>query len=172
MFVRGSDLYVMNTDGTDVTRLTTHPSPDYAPHCSRASNKIVFHSLRGGSWDIWTINADGSGLFQVTDSEDGDLYPAFSPDGEHIAVTRNRPGVYNKDIWIVRADGTEERQLTNESCWERFASWSLDGRRIAYETNRNYSSSQFDIYSVNVDGTDPMRLTDHPATDTDPAWRP
>ena len=59
--------------------------------------------------------------------------------------------------------------LTESSHHEHGPSWSPDGRRIAFVRN---TDTRADIYVVNADGTERVRLTNHPRSETSPVWSP
>jgi Tol biopolymer transport system component len=62
--------------------------------------------------------------------------------------------------------------LTNASDWDdENPRWSPDGTRIAFKSNRN-GASNYDLYVMDADGRNPVRITDDPANDHDPAWMP
>jgi len=79
--------------------------PDWSP----VSNQVVYQSPVGGSWDVYVINADGSGQQQLTNDPDIEGLPVWSPDGRWIAYLSNSGG--NWGIWLMQADGRERRQL-------------------------------------------------------------
>lgn len=64
------DIYVMNSDGTNIRRLTNDPPKDRGPHWSPDGTSIYSYSDRSGKYELWKINADGSGLEQVTKSKE------------------------------------------------------------------------------------------------------
>lgn len=76
-----TDLYIINADGAteSVVRLTADNAPDSSPSWSPDGSQIVFASRRSGNWDLWVVNADGSGLKQLTDDEFFDDYPHWGP---------------------------------------------------------------------------------------------
>lgn len=92
--------------------------------------RIAFRSYRSGSPELYVINADGSGLRQVTSGIGFDGQPAWSSDGR-IAF-RCRTGEYQIDICSIRADGTEFTRLTTLGNAVAPA-WSADGTRIVIE---------------------------------------
>jgi len=79
--------------------------PDWSP----LSEEIIYQSPATGSWDLYIINADGSGKRQLTSNPGIEGLPTWSPDGQWIAYLSDQGG--NWGIWIIRADGTERRQL-------------------------------------------------------------
>lgn len=79
--------------------------PDWSP----ASDQILYQSPVGGSWDIYAINADGTGQRQLSTDPAIEGLPTWSPDGQWLAYLSDAGG--NWGIWIMRPDGTERRQL-------------------------------------------------------------
>ena len=63
-----SEIYVMNADGTGLTRLTNDPAVDAYPAWSPDGNRIAFTSSRDGHYNIYVMNADGTGVTQLTTS--------------------------------------------------------------------------------------------------------
>src|SRR5438105_1146558 len=60
------EIYVMNTDGTGVTRLTNDPASDSQPAWSPDGSRIAFTSTRVGNFDIYVMNADGTNVTRLT----------------------------------------------------------------------------------------------------------
>ena len=82
------DIYSVNPDGTDLTRLTTSPEFENYPNWSPDGSKILFNrSVAGvaGSFDVFMINADGSNEQRLTTAAGNDTSGTFSPDGTKIA---------------------------------------------------------------------------------------
>jgi WD40-like Beta Propeller Repeat len=105
----GFEIYTMNLDGSDRKPVTSR-SLDEAPAWSPDSKKIAFDSLRSG-WNIWVVNADGSGLTQVTKfSGRIAISPVFSPDGKSIAFSTIAAGTA-WEIWVVGVDGSNPHKL-------------------------------------------------------------
>lgn len=104
-----SDIFVMNSDGTDVRQLTNSPAFDGDPAWSPDGTEILFTSDRAGNFDIWVMNADGSGQVALTDHPGDDEYPTWSRDGEYIAFQSSRHGV--TQIWVMSWDGSQQSLL-------------------------------------------------------------
>ena len=164
------EIYVMNSDGTGLTRLTNHPGKDGDPSWSPDGARIVFESDRDGQFEIYTMDADGSDLTRLTfsNADEGflNLEPAWSPDGGTIAFASNRAG--NAHIYVMNPDGTEISRLTEIP--GQGPEWSPDGGRIAFTGMDD--SGNVDVHVVNIDGSDLTRLTRNPAADAEPAWSP
>ena len=79
------EIYVMNADGSAVSRLTNNPAVDVFPAWSNNGEKIAFTSDRNGYPDIYIINPDGTNLQQLTSTTANDVLPSWSPDSETIA---------------------------------------------------------------------------------------
>jgi dipeptidyl aminopeptidase/acylaminoacyl peptidase len=122
-----SELYVMNANGSGVQRLTTHPAADVHPDWG-SNDRIVFASARVRGLHIWTVEANSSGLFAVTDTgvAGNNQYPAWSPDGSQITFFGVVP-VNNNEIFRVDGNGANLVNLTNHAAIDLWPSWS--GRR-------------------------------------------
>jgi Tol biopolymer transport system component/sugar lactone lactonase YvrE len=76
----------------------------------------------------------------------------------------------DQDVWVIGADGSNGVNLTAESnSNDGFAAFSPDGTRLVFRSSR---SGNFDIYTMNVDGSDVRQLTNDPAKDNFPAFSP
>ena len=122
--------------------------------------RIFYASVASGSWDIWVMNADGTGARQLTVGARSNYGPAVSPDGRHVVFLSNRAGgPFN--IWRMDADGSNLKQLTRGR-GENFPHVTADGRWVVYATfgmgERNL------IWKVPIDGGDPVALTDQPSS--------
>ena len=107
-FVRGSQVYVMDADGSNARSLFEGQSPSWSPDGTR----IAFESKRDGNSEIYAIKADGAGVTRLTDNSADDWYPSWCPDGRHIVFQSNRDGDFEFEIYRMRDDGTEVVRLT------------------------------------------------------------
>jgi Tol biopolymer transport system component len=161
------EIYIMNADGSDQTRLTV--SGGAAPSWSPDGRKIAFARSDGNGGGIWVMNADGSGQTQLTfpPAADDD-FPTWSPDGSKIAFARFSGGNY--DIWVMNADGSNQVDITNNPAEDIEPSWQPGGSKIAFRTNRDGNPQ---IYTMNADGSGLQDLSNSPANfDDDPDWSP
>jgi TolB protein len=183
------DIYIVNIHGTGVTNITSPlPGPrgangdnircDWSPK----GNAIAFTSSRDGNQEIYSIDADGSGLQRLTDATGSDANPTFSPKGDSIAFESNRTG--SPEIWVMKADGSDPVPLTFLAAEPRPRSyvltkptWSPNGDRIAFHRrvlgpNGPGTLGHFEIFTMNADGSDVTRITvtDAPGFSGFPSW--
>jgi Tol biopolymer transport system component len=168
----GADIYVINADGSGLTRLTTDPADDSSPCWSPDGTKIAFSTIRDRvpnevNYEIYVMNADGSNQTRITNNTKFDHSPAFSPDGTRITFTSRRDD--NFEIYIMNADGSNQTRLTNNPEQDSDAKWSPDGTKIVFLSSRDGRFGE--IYTMNPDGTGLVNLTNADSFDMDPSWQ-
>jgi TolB protein len=139
------DVWTIDADGTDLTRLTNSPEPDFDPSWSPDGTQIAFRSERSGEPEIWIMNADGTGRRRLAEG----LSPAWSPDGSLIAFA-GRAG-----LSVIGSDGTGRRVLPHTEGGE-YPSWSPDGSRIAFNSNL---TGDHVMYIAQADGSKVVDLS-------------
>jgi len=172
-----NEIYVMDTNGANVTRLTNEPSLDSNPAWSSDGRRIAFMSYRDGNYEVYVMGTDGSNVARLTNDPAWDGEPAWSPDGTHIAFTSSRDdpdpaGCYPNcrlEIYAMDADGSNVTRLTGDPAVDWGPAWSPDGRRIAFTSERDGNT---DIYVMDADGSNVIPLTNAPSWDGGPAWSP
>jgi TolB protein len=113
------DIFVMDRDGSNVTRLTNPaafgktPRRPFAfrPAFSPDGRRIVFTWGIDGSEQIYMMNTDGSHSIRLTSPPGNCDFPSFSPDGRKIAFQSDRDG--SRQIYVMDAEGTHVTRLTN-----------------------------------------------------------
>ena len=117
------EIYVMNADGTNQTRLTNAVGNDIFSSWSPDGTQIAFRSYRDGNHEIYVMDADGSNQTNLTNDAAADYYPSWTPDGSQIAFHSTRDG--NHEIYVMNADGTNQTRLTNDvAAADYYPSWS------------------------------------------------
>lgn len=138
---------------------------------SQASGRrIVFASGRDGNYEIYSMNADGSGQTDLTLNPANDLDPRLSPDGARVVFESNRDGNY--EIYSMNVDGTGLRRLTDDPAYDHAPNWSPDGGRIVFTRGSNALSDDTELYVMNADGSGLARLTNNSVFEDTPAWSP
>ena len=105
-----SEVYVMDADGSNATRLTRDPQVDGRPAFTADGQAVVFHSPRTGHQQIFIVGLDGQSPKQLTQEPASNSQASVSPDGETIAFVSTREGNY--DIWLMSKDGANQRAFT------------------------------------------------------------
>jgi TolB protein len=173
-----ADIYTVSPNGRHLRNLTPDsPAADDAPSWSADGRMIAFWSTRRGpgnptgDQEIFVMNANGSGLRQVTKNKVDDGGPAWSPNGDRLVFHRFPGDGTGADLFTVRVNGRGERNLTRSpGIGDLHGVWSPDGREILFM--RDDSGSENDIATIRPDGSNLQTLT---ATDTDeegPDWSP
>lgn len=138
-----AQVFVMNADGSRQRRLTSLFSAkrgDWSPDGRRlVIDGRDYDTL--DDFDIFLINANGSGLRKLTSGPERDTQATWSPDGRLVAFTRTGAGGADPSLWIVAADGREPHRVT----YGGPAVWSPDGQRLAV--------GGFGLRLVNADGS-------------------
>src|SRR5512142_2760400 len=103
--------------------------------------------------DIYSANADGTGLRQLTTNPGPEFDPMWSPDGRRIVYRDSRRGINQDDeIYVMNADGSGQRDLTNSPSSDEWGpAWSPDGRQIAFNSTR--ASGLPRLFVVRADGS-------------------
>jgi TolB protein len=156
--------------------LTCSPLPPLPPP-GTLRGRILFSSNRatlpfptGGpsdNYDVYVMNADGTGATRLTHDEPYDGTAAWSPDGTKVAFVSGRDG--NSDIYVMNADGSGQTRLTTHPEEADAPSWSPDGTRIAF---RGIQDNKFDIYLINTDKSGLTNLTNSQPVEEHPVWSP
>ena len=166
---RGSfafDIIVANVDGTGITDLTPNSTMDHRfAVFSPDGTKIAFAGFDPVNtvWGIWMMNADGTGLRNVISATnyDGFALPlTFSADGTQIFYSGTTIDPLSVDIHAVNIDGSNSRKLTNTGIdwYPRF-----NGPTLLFNSLRDGNA---EIYRMNLDGTNPQRVTTNTSYDS------
>lgn len=139
-----------------------HNRVDWSPQ-----ERLVYATLAQGVYQIFTSNADGSQIEQVTQAGSDNLQPAWSPTGQQVLFSSGRTG--NFELFSIDVDGGNLTQLTNERGFDEWPAWSPTGQEIAFVSDRDGNE---EIYVMNSDGSNVRRVTNHPADDWPAGWSP
>jgi Tol biopolymer transport system component len=145
-----SSLYVMNADGSGVTRVPCQICLDYAPVWSPDGSWLAFWGAPedGGQYGIYKVRPDGSELTRVFMADNASYWPDWSPDGTKIVFE------YYPQLATVNADGTGLTIIDappSSSQPDDTPAWSPDGTKIAFWTPAS-------LFVINADGTGKTQL--------------
>ncbi|MGH2808505.1 MAG: TolB family protein [Actinomycetota bacterium] len=164
-----NDIFVANADGSSPQNLTNSPGvQDQHPSWSPEGTQIVYASTKNGStFDIFVMNVDGSGERPLVTTNRGDFFPTWSPDGQWVGFTGDRLSPGSTGVHVIRADGTGQEQLViGTAVANPDFDWSPDSTRLAVDFHQN------DLWVVNRDGSNPVRLTTTQRSIFGVAWSP
>lgn len=122
-------------------------------------------------YDIFTMNADGTGIKQLTDTPQpaSEWVPVWSPDGGKIAFASDRDG--DSEVYVMNRDGSNLKQLTDNSGYDGNPSWSPDGKTIVFDTDRD-GVSDWDLYFMDANGANLRAITSNTTNDFDASFSP
>lgn len=155
------ELYSMDADGKNVKRLTNEIGYDGGAFYSPDSKTIVYrrstpkneaeikrykdlladHLIVPTTFEIWTMNADGSNKRQITKLDTASFAPFFTPDGKRIIFCTNYFATderkRNFDLALINIDGTGLERVTYNESFDGFPMFSPDGKKLVFASNRN-----------------------------------
>lgn len=183
------DLFIANSDGTNLKQLTDTKSYDAEATVSPKGDKIIFTSTRDGDPELYTMDLDGSNQTRITFENGYDGGAFFSWDGKKIVFRASRPKTekdledYSElvteglvrptalEIFVADADGKNLKQLTNNGAANFAPFFHPDGKRIIFCSNVNSKTRRnFDLYLINIDGTGLEQVTSNETFDGFPMF--
>jgi len=161
-FEPGGNLFVLKKDGTlvNLTKLKEGAVSD--PDVSYDGRKILFSMMKDKTdrWHLYEINADGSGLRQLTFDDCDDVDPCYLPNGQ-ICFCSNRTGILNEYemqptelLHVMEADGSNIRQISFILSDDFNPIVLSDGRILWCRYEHHGRMDRFPLMFTNPDGSD------------------
>jgi Tol biopolymer transport system component len=128
------------------------------------SGRIAFVGDQSGSFQLYTMNPDGSEMVQITSlaaTPFESWSPSFSPDGRRIAFCYgglDASGNLRTEIYVINVDGSGLTQLTHDGQFDCFSRWSPEGTRIVFG-RQDPVTQQLVVATMAADGTDIQEFT-------------
>ena len=142
------DIYIMNSDGSGVKRLTETLGYDGGPFFSPDGQRICWRRFaeNGATAEIMTMNIDGTDKRQLTNLGAMSWAPMFHPSGEYLIFATNLHGFANFELYLVDAAGTHEPvRVTETEGFDGLPSFTPDGKQLSWTSNRTNKQSQIFI---------------------------
>jgi Tol biopolymer transport system component len=175
------EIHVMDSDGTNVRRVTTLPAYaifDLAPRFSPDGRRIVFtrYVVDNAVSALFTVRVDGGGLKRLTPWINGAGDADYSPDGkklvfEAFSLTENHRCYGN--IYTVDSDGQHLTNITDNRCKEGSSDpvWSPNGKKILFLQDRAEGGVVgLGLATMNPDGSERHFITSNPEEGHHPDW--
>ena len=164
-FVKDKHIYKMNADGSGMTKLTKSPG-EYTSGGSELAwspdrTKIAFWLGTYPKQQIYTINADGTNLKNLTNNSQNEVYSVklfWSPDSSRIAYYQGKAGDAGgeqQDIYAIDINRGTAQNLTQKPRNYNAVSWSPDGKFIAFATGESNNQK---LYTMSADGSNLTQL--------------
>lgn len=152
------DLYTMNIDGSNVKQITNELGYDGGAFFSPDGKKLVFRASRPKTaediaiykdllkqglvmptnMEIFSCNADGTNLKQITQLGGANWAPYFTHDGKRVLFSSNHASKgYHFNLWMCKLDGTDLQQITYDKVFDAFPVFSPNGKKLVWSSNRN-----------------------------------
>src|SRR5262249_15292975 len=183
------DISLAKDGGPDTRPLFSSPAYDAEATVSRDGRKIVFTSARDGDLEVYSMNADGSGVTRLTRTPGYDGGPFFSYDGKKIVYRADHPktrdelsayranlarGTYapkGLEIRVMNANGSGDRAVTANGAANFAPYFSPSGKRIIFSSNvGDPKGRDFELYLIDADGANLTRVTFSPDFDGFPMF--
>ena len=172
-------------DGTRILYASTFLSGDACPPGPDYSKGYVWKLYP--SYEIFTANADGSGITRITNNPGYDAEATLSPDGKTVIFTSLRKG--DLDLYTMRPDGSHVKRITKELGYDGGAFFSRDGKRIVWRASRPKTDAEIkayrelvaesqirpmalELFVADADGKNPRQVTSNGAANFGPYFFP
>jgi Tol biopolymer transport system component/imidazolonepropionase-like amidohydrolase len=164
-------LWSLPIAGGTAKRLTDPFLEPARPDWSPTGDLIAFQSFKGGTFHIWLMKPDGTGVRQLTDGHADDREPRFSPDAKRIAFSSDRAFKGNYDIWVADVESGKLAQWTSSPADEFEPAWSPDGAEIAYVSGTGPAGTSIQSMDASGHGK-PVVSAPEGARVNSPSWAP
>jgi TolB protein len=161
-----SQIYMINADGSGLSRLTNSPAIDTEPSFSPDGKWILFTSDRGGSAQIYRMPASGGNAERVTFGGNHNYAARYAPDGTSFTFMQRSGSNFNIAIQDVV---TGQTQLLTDTGFDESPSFAPNGKVILYASE---TKGRGVLAAVSSDGRVKQRLTVQSGDVREPAWGP
>ncbi len=187
------DYEIYRYNNAEIKQLTNHPGYNAETTIHPTEKKVIFTSLRNGDINLFEMDYDGNNVIQITNEYGYDGGAFYSPDGNRIVWRAWYPSTdKEKDMWknnlskkfiesvpldiyVAKRNGSEKERLTNNGATNWAPSWHPDGKHIVFSSNMddwredyNAFGSNFEIYMINIQTKNLIRLTNNNTFDSFP----
>ncbi len=162
-----SELYMVDFDGENLTRLTNEESLILSPTVSPDGKHVCYTSYKNNNPDLYVLSLESKQSENLAMFAGLNFAADWSPDGRTLAVTLSKDG--NPELYLLDSVSHEETRLTKNRWNDVSPSWSPDGMELVYTADQ-LGAPQLYILRRGESGS--RRLTFRGAYNVSPAWGP
>jgi len=166
-----ADVFIIKPNGSSLIQLTKNKKGnDEGISWSSDSTQLAYHSRRNRILNIYKYEIAIGVETQLTDLSTIDSFPSWSSDGKKILFLSARDQGTYPEAFVMNADGSKPTNLSKQGKLEEHVSWSLRGNYILLSSFRDEGYSN--IYRMNVDGSEQVRIAAAKGFQSQPLARP
>ena len=163
-------IYVMDSDGSNVKKLSTGKSNNRRPSWHPSGEKVLFESDRNGKFELFVLDIESLEISQITSFPmEEPRFADFSPNGKTIAISLKESDD-KSNIVIIDMSGKIIKKLTDTPYRSYYPRWSPNGEEIVYFSRKATENQDDEIYRINIETGEDRRLTHWPKHNFCPAW--
>jgi len=164
------DLYVVAAGGSRPRAVSSRPGLNMGASWSPDGSKLALTLSQDGNSEIYLISPSGAILKRLTNNPYIDTSPSWSPDGSRIAFVSDRHG--SPQIWVMNADGSNQQKLTRRGTYNQTPAWCPRKEMPLVAFTARDEKYNYDIFTVNVDTGEVVRITEGHGSNQRPTWAP
>ena len=167
----GSDVWIMDWDGTNQVQLTNDGVQNLQPALSPDGTKIIYGARYNNELTLWVMDVDGSDKTELTQILSDSQAVHWSPDGSQIAYANASQHFW--EVWVAYPDGSAAVRLTTHDGAAAMPHWAPDMQQLVYEVES--STRSYDVYTTTVTGSSHQLITSAIGSGFSnhwPAWSP
>lgn len=155
-FLDDSDIWMVNSDGSNLEKIIRRPSIQFLPDVSKDREEVIFVDvLEIAGHEIFKFNLKTKDYVQLTQNNCHDTAPVFLSDGRKIVYSSDKTGNY--DIWIMDKFGQSLKNLTNNPASDYSPAVINYGKTIFFLSDR---TGNIQIWSMDINGRGLKQITD------------
>ncbi len=164
------EIYMMDYDGANQTRITFNKVKDYIPAWSPDQRSIAFTSYRKNGPGLYIRNIY-DGRETLVSAKGTNYSAAFSPDGKRMAFCSSMSEQGNAEIYVLDLETMKTKRLTFNTAVDTAPTWSPTGREIAFTSDRTGQGAP-QIYIMDAEGLNVRKASFGGNYHDAPAWSP
>lgn len=165
-----SDIYVVNSDGTNPQNITQSPANYRSPRWTNDGRIVFIFSASNAAFELAIIDADGNGRTSVATGVEAISDFRLSNTSNKVAINGQMPNSNQRGIYTLNLDGSSLTLLTEVNS-RRIHDWSPDDSKLLY-TTQNAAEELWNVFVISTDGNGtPVNLSNR-TNASDKGWNP